>query len=277
MLAVTVSWWCTALEAPWEWTWRPYPGVWAAVLLPIVFYFGAKRRRQPRDSDSRRQTAFFLIGMAVFWIASDWPLGTLGAGYLASAHMLQYVLYTLVAAPFLLLGTPEWMGRRFLARIRAYRAVRWLAGSLLASGIVYNVLLVSTHAPVTVDALRTNALGSFAMDMVWLLSGLVLWTPILARLPEFTRHSPPAKIAYLFATTAIIAIIPASFMTLGEFPLYSTYELAPRFYNLSAVNDQQIAGLIMKVGTIPIIWVTMAAMWIRWANTEAGTPSHHGT
>ena len=61
-------------------------------------------------------------------------------------------------------------------------------------------------------------------------------------------------------------------MTLGEFPLYRTYELAPRFYNLSAVNDQQIAGLIMKVGTIPIIWATMAGMWIRWANAEAATP-----
>ncbi len=38
-------------------------------------------------------------------------MGTLGAGYLASVHMAQYLLYTLVAAPLLMLGTPEWMVR----------------------------------------------------------------------------------------------------------------------------------------------------------------------
>src|SRR5680860_1492146 len=98
-----IVWWCTALFEPWTWQWVPYPGIWAAAIGPTVFYLLAIRRHA--GAIDRRKTAQFLAGMFVFWIASDWPLGTLGAGYLASAHMTQFLLYTLVAAPLLLLGT----------------------------------------------------------------------------------------------------------------------------------------------------------------------------
>ena len=56
--------------------------------------------------------------------------------------------------------------------------------------------------------------------------------------------------------------------------LYSVYELAPRFHGLAAGTDQQIAGLVMKLGGIPIIWGTMLAICVKWlrpAEFSAGT------
>ena len=52
---------------------------------------------------------WFALGMAGLWAASDWPLGTLGAGYLLSVHTVLYIIYTMVAAPLLVLGLPPWM------------------------------------------------------------------------------------------------------------------------------------------------------------------------
>lgn len=262
-----IVWWCTALFEPWEWQWIPYPGIWLAVILPTFFYVRAIRRH-PGEVD-RRRAVQFLGGMLVFWLASDWPLGTLGAGYLASAHMLQFLLYTLIAAPLLLLGIPEWMARRAASKLRIYRATVWLGTSAVTCGILYNVILLSTHAPATVDALRTNQFGSFAMDVLWVLSGLLLWLPVLSPLPEGRVESVWAKMIYLFLVTAVVAVIPASFLTFGTTPLYATYELAPRIGSMTAIEDQQIAGILMKLATIPVVWGAMTVMWFRFSAKEA--------
>ncbi len=258
-----ISWWCTATGQPWTWRWIPYPGVWIAVAVPTVAYL-----RTARLSVTRRHRAAFLAGMAVFWVASDWPLGTLGAGYLASAHMAQFLLYTLGAAPLLLLGVPGAFGERILARMRLTEGVRRLGRSPILCGVVYNVLLLTTHSPPVVEALRRSQFGSFAMDLSWLVSGLVLWLPILSPLPGGRPRSVGVRMAYLFSATALVAVIPASLLTFAANPVYEIYELAPRVWSLSARDDQQLAGIVMKLGTIPVVWGTLATMWFRWARRE---------
>lgn len=265
---MNISWWCTSLAEPWSWSFRAYPGVWIAVAVLAGSYVWAVRLNGAAEGIDRRRTGFFMAGVLVFWLASDWPLGTLGAGYLASAHMVQYVLYVLVAAPLLWLGTPEWMARRVLGFTRIYRAGRSLRGFPLLMGVVFNATLVLTHTPIAVDTLRSSQPGSFAMDVVWLLSGLALWAPIVGSITEFRARSYPARMLYLFFASGIVTIIPASFLTFAQLPLYETYELAPRVFGLTAVNDQQIAGLIMKLAPVPIVWPVLATMMYRWASAE---------
>jgi hypothetical protein len=40
---------------------------------------------------------------------------------------------------------------------------------------------------------------------------------------------------------------------------------------MTALEDQQLAGIIMKIATIPIIWSTIAVLWFRWTAREAQT------
>ena len=265
---MSISWWCTTLTEPWSWTFRAYPGIWLLVAVLAIGYGLAVQRNRSVEGHSTRHTLFFSGGLLVFWLASDWPLGTLGAGYLASAHMTQYVLYVLVAAPLLWLGTPEWMARRVLAALGIYRVGRSLRRFPLVMGVVFNVTLVLSHTPIAVDSLRSSQFGSFGMDAVWILSGLALWAPIVGSIAEFRDRSYPARMLYLFFTTGIVTIIPASFLTFAELPLYETYELAPRVFGLTAVDDQQIAGLIMKLSAVPIVWPVLAGMMYRWAIQE---------
>lgn len=262
-----IVWWCTALARPWNWEWIPYPGIWVASVLPVLVYVRAARRG-PGPVD-RGKLLRFCAGMFVFWVASDWPLGTLGAGYLASAHMTQFLLYTLVSAPLLLLGTPEWMARSFTRRLGMERPVVWLGSSAVAAGLIYNTILISTHAPGTVELLRPNQFGSFAMDAIWLAAGLVLWLPVISPLPEGRSVSTWAKMAYLFVATSVVAVIPASFLTFTSVPIYGIYELAPRIGSITALEDQQLAGIIMKIATIPVVWTTIAVLWFRWSAKEA--------
>jgi putative membrane protein len=271
-----MTWWCAASKEPWDWSFRAYPGIWAFMVLLLVAYFVAWRKAPQRcDSDAKHKWAF-VSGVAILWGATDWPLGTLGSGYLATAHMAQYVLYTMAAAPLLVLGIPEWMARRALSRFRAYRAVRVLANPFVA-GLVFNLVLVATHAPLTVDRLRTNQFGSFALDVAWLLSALLLWVPVCGPLDEL-KPSYPVRGVYLFLAAGLIPMVPGGFLTFAETPLYAVYELAPRVGNLDALDDQQAAGAIMKVGNLPLLWPVLGGLFLRWAQRDRdATPTPAAT
>ena len=276
-----MTWWCTATREPWDWAPRAYPGIWLAMAALLGAYLVAYRRRpapaggpsgSAPDARDRRELAAFLAGWAALWLATDWPIGTLGAGYLASAHMAQYLLTTLVAAPLLVLGTPERVARRLMARTRSEGLVRVVCRPL-AAGIVVNVVLVVTHAPLTVDAFRADQLGSFALDLAWLVGGIVLWMPVCGPLPEL-RPGYAARGVYLFLAAGLVPMIPGGFLTFASTPLYATYELAPRVGGFDAVDDQQLAGALMKVGNLPLIWPVLAGLFLRWAN-DAGRTGRH--
>ncbi len=267
-----MSWWCSATREPWSWGFRAYPGIWLAMGVLIGAYAWAWHRYHRGGLDvsagDRRKRVWFALGVAVLWLATDWPLGVLGAGYLATAHMLQYMLYTLVAAPLLLLGTPTWMARSIVDKLHLEGALRILARPVVA-GVGYNLVLIATHAPFTVDTFRTSEVGSMVLDIVWVLSGLLLWLPLISPLSELRHPSPAVRCVYLFLAAGAIAMVPGGMLTFADFPLYRTYELAPRFYDIAAGDDQQMAGILMKIGNIPIIWTVMFVIFVRWATESA--------
>lgn len=271
-----MTWWCAATDEPWSWTPRSYPGIWLAMAVLLAGYLWAWRGAPAsvattgRGGARRKRWAFF-GGWLVLWAATDWPLGTLGSGYLASAHMVQYVIYTMAAAPLLMVGTPEWMLRRALSKLRAYRLVRALSHPLAAGGI-FNVVLLVTHAPPTVDAFRANQFGSFLLDATWLASALLLWLPVCGPLEEL-KPALPVRGVYLFLAAGVVPMIPGGFLTFASTPLYAVYELAPRVGGMDALTDQQLAGALMKVGNIPLLWPVLAALFIRWGQEDRAASS----
>ena len=136
------------------------------------------------------------------------------------------------------------------------------------AAVLFNVILIATNVPLVVDALRASQVGSFGLDMTWLLSGFILWMPICCAIPEISGRSYPVKMVYLFLAAATVPMVPGGFLTFADHPLYATYELAPRVMGFSALNDQQLAGAFMKVGNIPVIWSVIAVMFVRWWKQE---------
>jgi putative membrane protein len=208
----------------------------------------------------------FSAGLIVLWIATDWPVGALGAGYLLTIHTAQWILYTLVVPPFLLLGVPEWFSCAPAADSRTGRIQRLIARPIVAL-MITDAILLATHLPPVVDGFRRSQFGSFAVDLAWLIGGLVMWWPVLAPNPAISKVSYPWKIGYLFLCT-LVPIVPAAFLTYADYPVYALYELAPRVNDIAAITDQQSAGLIMKAVADPIIWLAMAIVFFRWQRVE---------
>ena len=57
-----------------------------------------------------------VLWLAVLWLAVDSPLDRLGDDFLFSAHMVQFLLVTLVSAPLLVAGAPVWLQEVLLGR-----------------------------------------------------------------------------------------------------------------------------------------------------------------
>src|SRR2546429_5964615 len=100
--------------------WHTHPDAWALMGAIEIAYLFAVRR----GGATRRQVTLFSLGVLTLLMASDWPIHDLSERYLYSFHMIQHMLMTFVAAPLLLLGTPEWLARRGLPRPRLLRPVR---------------------------------------------------------------------------------------------------------------------------------------------------------
>jgi putative membrane protein len=267
-----VTWWCSARDVAWTWTWQAYPGVWLFVLGIALGLYLTIRRLAPHHAPPNQpplrksEAAWFTAGLLVLWAATDWPIGALGAGYLLTVHSVQWILYTLVVPPLLLLGVPGWLPLSARPDSRAGRFLRLLARPIVAL-LITDAILLASHLPPVVDGFRRTQFGSFTVDLAWLIGGLVMWWPVLAPNPTISRVSYPWKIGYLFLST-LVPIVPAAFMTYADFPLYSLYELAPRVNGIAAITDQQAAGLIMKAVADPIIWLAMAIVFFRWQRVE---------
>jgi putative membrane protein len=202
----------------------------------------------------------------MLWLAADWPIGPLGAGYLLSVHTAQYILFAFAAPPLLIAGTPKWLLRRMIKPRWAFRAARAMTRPLIAF-LFFNVVLLATHLPSVVDGMTVSQLGSFAVDMSWLVAGFVFWMPILGPLPELEPMPYPGRLVYLVANV-FIPTVPAAFLTFAKYPIYALYELAPPMSSLSAVEDQQIAGLIMKIVGGFIVFGTASVLFFKWAQSE---------
>ena len=271
-----MTWWCSTVEWPWTWEWRPYVGAWLLVLVMTVPYLRSMRRRAKTvgltDRD-KRAIVWYLLGIVAIWVASDWPVAALSASYLLTMHTAQFILYGMLAAPLLLIGMPEWMIRRFLERTRLYRAYR-MAANVFVAAIVYNGVLILTHVPNLLDGLRASQLGSFVLDIAWLIAGLIVWTPVVSTISELRLRGAIARCTFLFLATGVIPMIPAALITFSPEPSYATYELAPRSWDFTALEDQQLAGAVMKVTGIFITFPVIAYIFIQASLAES---RHVGT
>ena len=50
--------------------------------------------------------------------------------------------------------------------------------------------------------------------------------------------------------------------------MYSVYDIPDRLWGLSVTSDQQIAGLLMKLGAGSYLWLLITIIFFRWASQQ---------
>ena len=118
-------------------------------------------------------------------------------------------------------------------------------------------MLLFTHWPAIVEASVGSEPIHLSLHVLIVASALVMWWPVMSPLPEMPSLSAPGQMIYLFLQS-LAPTIPASFLTFGHTPLYPVYATFPRIWGMSALTDQLIAGLIMKLAGGLLLWTVIA-------------------
>ena len=261
------------MSVPWSWT-HPqlHPTVWLLCTVLLCGYFlaldyvGPKHVNPGEAVATRAQKRNAILAVATIFVAGEWPIHTLAERHLYSVHMDQHLLLTMVAAPLMIAATPAWMARAVFPG-RLMNVARFITRPLLAL-VLFNATLVFTHWPTMVDTSVHSEWAHFGLHVFLFLTAMIMWMPVLSPALELPRLSYPGQMLYLFLQS-LVPTVPASFLTFGDRPLYHVYEGFNRL-GISALTDQRMAGLEMKLIGGFILWGFIIVIFFKWYRIEHG-------
>ena len=244
------------------------------VAAAVAYQMGwrATAASRPMRATPPWRRRLFLTGLAVVAVAVLPPLATYAHDRL-SAHMVQHLLLTLVAAPLLVAGRPVLVAtaalsddrRRRLLRVGRAPALALLAHPLVAWLVFAAVGWIVHFSPLFELALE-NPLAHAAEHALFLGSALLFWRPVLGTAVH-GRLSHPLRLLYL-----AVAMPQNTFLALAisssTRPLYDHYAEVARASGFSALDDQRLAGGIMWVGGDLTLLAAVLAVAGAWAVHE---------
>ncbi|MGH3005604.1 MAG: cytochrome c oxidase assembly protein [Gaiellaceae bacterium] len=217
---------------------------------------------------SRRRVASFAAGLLVVLAVTITPLGTLALTYHLWAHLVQNVALAEWAPALCVAGLPPAM----TAELGRYRLVRVLTRPYVGLPlwlITYGIW----HIPPVYDAALRGHYLLHLEHATYFTAGVLLWWPIFHEQPW--RLSAGAKSAYLFLAFVLASPL-GLLLALLPSPIYDFYVEAPRIWGISALQDQQIAGVAMAVSEAIVFFGVFAWFFVRFmAEEEAGYSQPH--
>lgn len=237
---------------PYRWSWNPE----ALLLVPLmtVGYFVALRRFPA----SRARITCFVAAMVLILAVTITPLETLAVNYLLVVHLLQNVVLAEWAPLLLVLGLPPALAATLARR----RTVRLLVHPLVALPVwLANYTL--WHLPWLYDTALEHPHTLLHLEhALYFATGVAMWWSVVQDAPH--RLGDGARAAVVFAAFVfgapiglVIALVPDA--------IYDFYVEAPeRLWGLSALEDQQLAGILMSAEQAIVFFVVVAFYVLRF-------------
>lgn len=252
--------------------WRPHPEVWFLMLGAVALAVYATRVIQPAavaagyPPITRGQKVWFLLALAGLWLASDWPVHDVAEGQLYVVHMAQHMLLSFVLPAMFLLATPRWAVQLVLQPgTRVWSALRWLSRPVVA-GLIFNAVTAALHYSGLVQVSLDSGAVHFGLHLLVFSTGLLMWMPVCGPVEEW-RLSAPGQMVYLFLMS-VMPTVPGGWLVFAESVVYRGYDTAERLWGITALEDQQWAGAVMKLGGSALLWTTIVVIFFRWVGAQ---------
>lgn len=260
-------------EAARHWTWEPVTIVLLAV--SAVWYAAGVRRLWRRAGRGRGlrtwEASSFYLGLVSIAIALLSPVAWL-SGALFSVHMTQHEILMLLSAPLLVFGQPllamlwalppssrDWCGRwtRTPAVSGSWRTIT----SPLAIFLVHGFTIWIWHAPRLYEAALGNG-GIHALEhLTFVITAALFWWAMIHG--RYGRVGYGVGVFYIFLT-AVHSSVLGALMTVAPGVLYPSYLTAAAAWQVDALEDQQLAGLLMWVPSALVFIAFGLALLAAW-------------
>lgn len=195
-------------------------------------------------------------------------------------HMIQHLVISLIAAPLLLLASPMpaylWampetvrLGAGELLREDApiKRSLKWLIDPRITVPLFVGTLY-AWHAPALFSAGLNNDYAHYLQHFTFFITAALFWWPIIGPAPVRSKLSYPQRLVYLLVVVTPTAVL-ASIITMSRSVIYDEYLASPMHWNMTALEDQTMAGLILWIPGNALYLAGLTAIFFTWASKES--------
>jgi putative membrane protein len=250
------------------------------VVAAALYAIGMHKLTRGAAAHGRRARRRRAVGFAVGWLTLALALLSpvhAAAEALFSMHMVQHEILMVLAAPVLVLARPlvpilwalpaPWrrrVGRTFQAR--TVRSAWTVFSSIPVAWALHAVAIWMWHLPVLYDQTLTSSAAHAAQHGSFLATALLFWWSIARG-----RAARVVGMVALF-TTAVHTGALGALIALSPTPWYPRYGETSGAWGFTALEDQQLAGLVMWMpATIAYVAAALwlAAGWLREPRTRA--------
>jgi putative membrane protein len=226
-------------------TWNLEPLQLIPTLVVSLLYLRRTRTlaRRGQPVPGWRQFSFWL-GIFLVVVALNSPVDAIGEQDFFFVHMTQHILLGDLAPLCFVAGLTGPVLRPVLA-LPGFDKLRTLTNPLVALPI-WAVTLYVWHLPVLYQAaLHHDALHALEHFMFFA-GGCLMWSPVLETLPAPEWFGTGWKLGYIAAVRILETILGNVFIW-SNTSFYSWYRERLPKYGISAVHDQNLAGVVMMV------------------------------
>jgi putative membrane protein len=245
----------------------------AAVLLYARGVIRIRRDVGPDRVVSRSQTVAFGLAMSLFVLILSPPVDEI-TDALFSAHMAQHLVLILFIPPLLVWSRPVlvavWgLPRRWRKDFATAGFVHWLRSTVywVMEPLIVAILFLGAfcfwHLPRPYAWALSNEWLHTVEHLSFLVTAIMFWTLVIE--PSGRRRMGYIPTMLFVAAIAVLSGLPGALMLLSPATLFAAHGHASAAWGLTALEDQQIAGVIMWVPAgifflVPIAWLFVKAM-----------------
>ena len=174
------------------------------------------------------------------------------------AHMTQHMLLIMVGAPLVLLGAPmipmlrgvpRPLRRRLvipIARSAPVRSALRVLTTPVVAWVIYAGTLVVWHFPSFYVSAIENEIVHMLEHVIFAVGAYLFWWNVIDPVPLRPNLSYLARIPYIFITV-VPAFALGAFLTFAGEAWYAPYEVTAPLYGMTALEDQQLGGVVMWI------------------------------
>ena len=248
----------------------------AMIVAALALYLWGVRRNNalhPRHPWSTGKTVAFVGALFTTAVAIFSSIGVYD-GELFWDHMVQHLLFIMVAAPLFAISSPlelSWRSTTGTAHLVVTEALRSPVAKFLGhpavAFVLYAVLIPVSHLTNWYNlTLEYESLHN-AEHLAFLVVGYMFWRQIFGNDPNCYRLYPPLQFFYLFLAIPIDTFTGLSLAGASR-ELFPAYFATHRTWGPSYVVDLHAGGSIMwVVGDTLMLW-PMIPVALRWMHME---------
>ena len=131
--------------------------------------------------------------------------------------------------------------------------------------VISNLAWLCWQLPPFVDLARTSTAVALAGYACWVGAGLLFWRQLIPAAGH-EPTSPLFRIALLVGTVAVFTVL-GMVLVFGSGVLYPAYSGAAH-HVMTVLDDQQLAGAVLWMGSLPPLIVAGLALMLQWLGNE---------